>query len=1133
MTFSSSRIPFLRAIPDLSFADDSENSPTGSTTQLVARGNWGNQIEFILSCLNYAVGLGNVWRFPHLAFRNGGGAFLIPYLLMVFVIGLPIFFAELFIGQYSGLSPIKAYSYISPLFKGVGYCTLLVISYVSIYYMVIIAWVLYYLWTSFFPTLIWGSCDNEWNSENCFSTIEDINCQRFNEGNPSDEIFFRGSCVDIESICSKNGLLGVNVNFCFNQTTNSEVPLNEVIFRRLSSEEFFYDGVLGLFDATWTKGWGFPQGHLVLCLAIGWILVFFCIMKGVQSMGKVVYFTAIFPYFILTALLIRAATLEGAVDGMWFYITPEWGKLLRPAVWGDASSQIFYSFGLACGSLVTFASFNKFKNNCHFDAVFVSLANFMTAVFAGFVVFSILGFLSASMNVPIEDVVASGPGLTFITYPEAVLLMPLPQLWAILFFFMMLILGLGSQFGGVQMMTTSIIDHWPHLREHEVRVTAGTCIACFIAALPMTCNGGVYLFTLMEWHTASWAILLIGFAEVIVLSWVYGMSRTIDNIRDMGMKLRKLILVYWKSVWIVITPIGSVAVLAFILTDLGATEFHGYIFPLWADLIGWMFGLSTLIPMIVLAVIVIVKRKGTIKDLLRPNDKWGPQEVDGQYFDRAGILIKRMKTFHFILFFYLINILGALNQNEILIIVSYDAFRNEYFNRNVTEFTNSLRFNSTRAKYLRNVFPTKTFPNHHSIATGVFPEEHGVMANSLYDFDLEKPLKYSFELFHFKSEIKPIWILNEMSGGRSGCMMWPGSDYEYDGVKCTHNLHYNITVNYTERVDIVFQWILNKESPANLIMFYIEEPDTHAHAFGPESDTITQLVSKLNTVTEYLYKKIKQHNLENRVNVVHLSDHGMDSLQLKNVIDLSKLIGNKKVNYYGTTPILQIVPEDIQDTNFIYDNLVKAAESQRTFKVYLDSTLPERWHFYNKKRVGPITAVADLGYGFQDMYQSAEWYEKAYNIVITPTNKYGVHGYDNAYESMHPIFFAYGHLIKDDNVVNPFDTVDLFFLFCEILGLEPPNYLKGNRENILGILRNMETNKLSRWMVLVMSIFASTVLVTTFIFVSRFFRRNRPIVPNYLYEEDTILDESKIPNIPINVTPTQSTHPSTSTFQVA
>lgn len=202
---------------------------------------------------------------------------------------------------------------------------------------------------------------------------------------------------------------------------------------------------------------------------------------------------------------------------------------------------------------------------------------------------------------------------------------------------MMLVLGLGSQFGAVQMITTSIIDQWPHLREHQWRVTAGACLGCFIAALPMTCNGGVYLFTLMEWHTASWAILLIGFAEIVVLSWVYGMKRTLQNIQEMGMKFMLLTRIYWNSVWMVITPIGSIAVFIFILTDLGATQFRGYVFPWWADVLGWMFGLTTLLPFVVFAIIKLVKFKGHWADLLKPTEQWGPQEIDGRFIDRARL----------------------------------------------------------------------------------------------------------------------------------------------------------------------------------------------------------------------------------------------------------------------------------------------------------------------------------------------------------------------------------------------------------------------------------------------------------------------------------------------------------------
>lgn len=228
----------------------------------------------------------------------------------------------------------------------------------------------------------------------------------------------------------------------------------------------------------------------------------------------------------------------------------------------------------------------------------MSLINFFTAVFAGLVVFAILGFLAKSMNVSIDDVMESGPGLAFITYPEAVLYMPWPQVWAVLFFSMMFVLGVGSQFGGIEAINTSIIDQWPHLRKHQWRVTAGTSIGCFIAGIPMTCNGGMYLFTLLEWHTASWAILLIGFAEVIVLSWVYGIGRILENIREMDIKLGGVMGFYWKIIWCFVTPIGCLGVFVFSLTDIGRTQYLDYIFPQAADLMGWLIGFSTLIPLI-------------------------------------------------------------------------------------------------------------------------------------------------------------------------------------------------------------------------------------------------------------------------------------------------------------------------------------------------------------------------------------------------------------------------------------------------------------------------------------------------------------------------------------------------------
>ncbi|GAB0092575.1 Transporter [Sergentomyia squamirostris] len=574
---------------------DAITSATEDPGGELKRGNWGRPLEFILACVGYAVGLGNVWRFPHLVFRNGGGAFLIPFILMVIIIGLPIFFAELYIGQYSGLGPNKAYGRMAPFFEGLGCCTTIVIGYVTIYYMVIVSWILFYLFASFTSDLSWGHCNHDYNTHKCFSSLEDAVCKENNSNAPTDLIYWNRTCTSIDTICSEYGFVGKNVSFCQNPETLAEIPVRDVIHRVLAAEEYYNEYVLGVGDATWSN-WGYPRWQLVLCLLLAWIIAFFCIIKGIQSAGKVVYFTALFPYVTLTALLIRGATLEGAIDGIIFYIRPEWDRLLSPDVWADAASQTFYSFGIACSSLVTFASYNNFKNNCHTDAILVSATNVLTAVFAGFAIFSILGFMAHNMDVPVSTVAAEGPGLAFIAYPEAVLMMPLPQLWAVCFFFMMFILGMGSQFGGIEAINTAVIDRWPHLRKHKWRVTAGTCLFCFVAALPMVCNGGVYLFTLMEWHTASWAILLLGFAEIVIISWVYGINRAFSNLHDMGIKFNTAMRGYWWIVWTVIAPIGSIGIFIFTLTDIKGTEYRDYIFPVWADALGWILGATTLLP---------------------------------------------------------------------------------------------------------------------------------------------------------------------------------------------------------------------------------------------------------------------------------------------------------------------------------------------------------------------------------------------------------------------------------------------------------------------------------------------------------------------------------------------------------
>lgn len=369
-------------------------------------------------------------------------------------------------------------------------------------------------------------------------------------------MYYNRSCWSIDDICSKYHYTKFNVTHCA-MSNGSSIEINSFINKVLSSQEYFDRYVLGNEEATW-ENFGSPRWQLVLCLLFAWIIAYACVVRGVKSSGKAVYFTALFPYVVLTALLIRGATLEGAKEGIMLYITPKWELLLDASMWGNAASQTFYSFGIGCGSLITLSSYSNFENNCLKDVLIVTAANCFTSVFAGFSIFAVLGFLAEQMHQPVSQVAQDGPGLTFVTYPEAILMMPVPQLWAVLFFLMLFTLGLGSQFAGVEAINTSILDKWPNLRKKQWLVTLCTCVVCFLLALPMCCNGGVYIFTLMEWNTASWAILLIGLAEVGVIAWNYGCNKFLSDMETMKMTLSSFSKWYWWICWVILTPISLI-----------------------------------------------------------------------------------------------------------------------------------------------------------------------------------------------------------------------------------------------------------------------------------------------------------------------------------------------------------------------------------------------------------------------------------------------------------------------------------------------------------------------------------------------------------------------------------------------
>ncbi|XP_022103056.1 sodium- and chloride-dependent glycine transporter 1-like [Acanthaster planci] len=544
------------------------------------RGGWGNKFDFILSSVGYAVGLGNVWRFPYLCYKNGGGAFLIPYTLMLLAAGLPMFVTELGFGQFASRGCVSVWT-ISPLFKGLGYCMCVLSGLVAIYYNVVITYTIFYLFSSFTSVLPWSDCNRPWNTPNC--TVSKAN--------------------------------GTNVTVFLNTSTRPSL-------------EYWDHQCLGRSEGL--EHMGPVRWQLALCLLLAWTVVFFCICRGVKSSGKVVYFTATFPYVVLVILLIRGATLPGSLQGVIYYIEPKFDKLLNARVWKDAAVQIFYSLGAAWGGLHTLASYNKFNNNFKRDGMIIAFINCGTSVFAGFVIFSVIGFMSFDSGLPIEVVADTGPGLAFVAYPEALARMPAAPFWSILFFFMLFTLGLDSEFVTMETLITAVCDelkyYYKDIYRWKTPITLCLCVIFFLLGLPMTTGGGIYLLTLMDEYCAGFSLLLIAFTECIVISYVYGIKKFM---RDMSVMVPSGLGIYWKFCLMFLTPLIVFLIFISFCVTYGTLEYSGYVYSSGGEALGWLMVVTGIISLPAYAIFYLLRSsKGfTLQGLLlamRPSPEWGP-----------------------------------------------------------------------------------------------------------------------------------------------------------------------------------------------------------------------------------------------------------------------------------------------------------------------------------------------------------------------------------------------------------------------------------------------------------------------------------------------------------------------------
>jgi len=584
------------------------------------RENWGSKWEFIFSCIGLSVGIGNVWRFPRLAYENGGGTFLIPYCIILFVIGKPMYYLELALGQFSQRGPVKLWNML-PLGYGVGIAQCIVSIIVAIYYNVVLGYCLYYIFSSFAAEVPWARCRTDWGINGDIS--HDELCYDRNESSPCIPVPNVTQCETPAKQYFDKVVLGIEKALLvvheeqFNETTR--------VNRTYALTEF---GNIG--EIKW---------DITLCLLLSWVIVCLCLIKGIKSSGKVVYFSATFPYLLLITLMIYGLLQDGAIDGVKrLFIPKDWETkgfetLQDPQVWRKAAEQMFFSLSISWGGLFMFGSYNKFKHKVHVTATVISSLDFVTSIIASVLVFSILGAQSKETGVPLENLVAGGQGLAFIAYPDALSQLPVPQLFTVMFFFMLFLLGIDSEFALLETVLTCVYDSIPSLKRYKPVCTTILCSACFLVSLPCVSNAGQYVFQIMDDYGGGMSVLWIAIFEMVCICWIYGannVGKDLNFMLDISLKkipslISHVILV---SLWYII-PILLILILVLSMLTFSPPTYADYIhYPDWAHGIGYFLVAIAAAQFPVWAILQMLyylcHPKKRFMDVFRPTPEWGP-----------------------------------------------------------------------------------------------------------------------------------------------------------------------------------------------------------------------------------------------------------------------------------------------------------------------------------------------------------------------------------------------------------------------------------------------------------------------------------------------------------------------------
>ena len=482
------------------------------------RDRWDSRTAFVLAAIGSAAGLGNAWRFPYMAYSNGGGAFLIPYFIALLTAGIPLIVLEFSMGQSTQRGAPGALAKAGRKFEGFGWWAVLSGTIITSYYAGVMAWAWDFLAGSF--TLGWAD----------------------------------------------------------------------------DAGTFFYEEVLEISSGPGVLG-GFSTSVLV-GLIITWVVIYFILRNGAQSVGKVVMITVPLPIILMGILLIRAVTLPGAVEGLNYFLEPNFSMLSNPSVWIDAYSQVFFTLSLGFGIMIAYASYMPEDSDIINNALITVFANSGISFMAGIAVFGTLGYMAETQGVAISEVATAGVGLAFVVYPNAISLLPggafVVGLFGFVFFAMLLSLGIDSAFSIVEAGVAALKDKWGGSKR---KVTLFYSLFLFIVGLLFVTKGGLYWLDIVDHYVNTYGLVFAGLTEAIIIGWYYDTSK----LRNYFNSVSEYQFGSWWDIMIkFVTPIVlTILLVTELIADIG-TPYGGYelrylVYGGWIGVIGLLIVASYLL----------------------------------------------------------------------------------------------------------------------------------------------------------------------------------------------------------------------------------------------------------------------------------------------------------------------------------------------------------------------------------------------------------------------------------------------------------------------------------------------------------------------------------------------------------